>query len=113
MAANKGMRTLTYRTSILLGVFVTLVATAVRAHAANDAGETHALEPTALVGIAVMLLPAAGFSQEPGSNPDVPLNGQGVPFDSNMNIILLIVGGIFAIYKQQKTQTKKLQATIN
>jgi len=49
------MRILTYRTAILLGVFVTLVATADRALAAND-GETHALEPTALVGIAVMLV---------------------------------------------------------
>ncbi len=50
------MRTLTYRNAILLGVFVTLVATADRALAANDAGENHALEPTALVGIAVMLV---------------------------------------------------------
>ena len=50
------MRILTYRTAILLGVFVTLVATADRVLAANDAGETHALEPTALVGIAAMLV---------------------------------------------------------
>ncbi|HYV27384.1 MAG TPA: cation:proton antiporter, partial [Candidatus Eisenbacteria bacterium] len=50
------MRILTYRTAILLGVFVTLVATAGRVLAANDAGENHALQPTALVGIAVMLV---------------------------------------------------------
>ena len=50
------MRILTYRTAILLGVFVTLLATADRTLAANDAAETHALEPTALVGIAVMLV---------------------------------------------------------
>jgi len=52
------MRILTYRTAIILGVFVTLVVTADRALAGGDAGETHALEPTTLVGIAVMLVVA-------------------------------------------------------
>ena len=47
------MRILTLRIAILLGVFLTLVATADWALAANDAGEPPALAPTVLAGIPV------------------------------------------------------------
>ena len=60
-----------------------------------------------MLAVTMVLIPGIGFSQEPGSNPDVPLNGQGVPFDSKMNIALLVVGVLFAVYKIKQQQKKK------
>ncbi len=67
---------------------------------------------TAVVGLALLLLPGMGFSQEPGSNPDVPLDQQGVPFDSNMNMALLAVGVLFAVYKLRQRQLQKKQQLV-
>ncbi len=66
---------------------------------------------TAIAGLALMMLPGAGFSQEPGSNPDVPLDQQGVPFDSNMNIALLLVGVVFAVIRIRQLKKKKATLT--
>ena len=61
------------------------------------------------LAIGMLLLSAQGFSQDPGGSPDGP--PPAVPFNDYYHLILIAVGGIFAllvIKRMQKKQTTKL-----
>jgi hypothetical protein len=63
--------------------------------------------------LCLMVLPTISFGQPAppgpgGGNPDSPL---GVPFDDNMNMILLAVGIVFAVVTLKKMQ--KQRAMVN
>jgi hypothetical protein len=52
----------------------------------------------------MLLLTKAGFSQDPGDNPDGP--PPAVPFEDYMHLILLAAGAIFALFTIKKLQRK-------
>ena len=58
----------------------------------------------AVLILLITVLPAtAGFSQDPGGNPDGP--PPAVPFDDYMNLIIVAAGvimAIFILYKRRK-----------
>ena len=62
-----------------------------------------------MVVLVILLLPALGYSQPSsppgnGGSPDTPLS---VPFDSKLNLLLLLAGVVFAtiiIVKMQKNK---------
>jgi hypothetical protein len=66
----------------------------------------------ALVMFCSLVLPAISFGQPAppgpggtGGNPDTPLGG--VPFDNNMNLLLLLAGIVFAVVILKRVQKKK------
>ena len=65
----------------------------------------------ALVIFCLAVLPAISFGQPAppgpggtGGNPDTPLSG--VPFDNNMNLLLLLAGVVFAVVILKRVQKK-------
>ena len=59
-----------------------------------------------LIILAVFLmLSIAGFSQDPGDNPDGP--PPAVPFEDYMHLIIIAAGAIFAFFTIKKLQRKQ------
>jgi hypothetical protein len=61
------------------------------------------LRPVVMI-ICMVLLTKAGFSQDPGDNPDGP--PPVVPFEDYMHLILLAAGAIFALFTIKRLQRK-------
>ena len=59
-----------------------------------------------LFSVALMLLVSnAGFSQDPGGNPDGP--PPAVPFSDYMHILLIIAGAIFSFWVIKRLKRKE------
>jgi len=66
----------------------------------------------------VSVIPAIGYSQSPpppgpggnGGNPDSPL---GVPFDTNMNIMFVLVAVVFAVIVLKRIQKERMSNLVN
>ena len=62
------------------------------------------LKPVVML-LVMVLLSNAGFSQDPGDNPDGP--PPAVPFEDYMHLILIAAGAIFALYTVKKLKKKQ------
>ena len=56
--------------------------------------------------VCMLLLAHAGFSQDPGDNPDGP--PPAVPFEDYVPLILLVAGSVFALFTIKKLQKSRL-----
>ena len=62
------------------------------------------LKPVLMLVIMVLVC-QAGFSQDPGDNPDGP--PPAVPIEDYMHLIILAVGAVFALFTIKRLQRKQ------